>query len=83
MNRVRARTGTGRYGAHQSRVDRASRAGDANVAAGELVRHSGRRALLACVGRHARTAYGMPCDSRMPHGRVPREVGAHTCSHHL
>lgn len=83
MHRVSIRVRSGRHAAHQGRIDLASRTRHGNVAAGELVRHPTRRALLACVGLHARTSHRMSCDSRMAH-RVPREVGAHTaCGHHL
>ena len=83
VHRVRARTGTRRHTAHHGGIDLASWAGDGDVAASELVRHAAGRALLAGVGRHSGGPHGMSSNSRMSHGRVPREVGAHTRSHHL
>lgn len=80
MHRVSIRIRPGRHAAHQGRIDLASRTRHGNVAAGELVRHPTRRALLACVGLHTRTSHRMSCDSRMSHPRVHREVG---CGHHL
>lgn len=80
MHRVRIRVRSGGHAAHQGRVDLASWTRHGNMAAGELVRHSTRRALLACVGLHTRTSHRMSCDSRMSHPRVHREVG---CGHHL
>jgi hypothetical protein len=50
---------------------------------GELVRHgTAGSALLAGVGRHARS-HGVTSDARMCHpSRMPSEVGAHTRGHH-
>lgn len=83
VHSVRAGTSTRWHAAHHGRVDLASWAGDGDVAASELVRHAAGRALLAGVGRHSGSPHGMSSNSRMPHGRVPPEVGAHTRSHHL
>ena len=73
-----------RHPAHQGRVYLSSWSRHSELAAGKLWRHgSPRRALLTGLGRHPR-AHGMTRDARMAHGgRVPREVWAHACRHHV